>query len=292
MSISSIMSSITRTQKDIASLQKKFADEQAKENKAISAINQINRSINKNTSLATLNSKQTQIERHQKDIVNINKKKADYTSKIASKNTELYKYQQQLSKAEEQNRKKQETERKKIEKEQLEFQKKLTEELKAQKRAIENTPKIIQKQDKNYPLDIPEHDVFISHASEDKENFVKPLADLLSKQGINVWYDEFSLTWGSSLSRSIDKGLANSRYGIVVLSKAFLSEKPWTDYELQGLISKEMSGDTPVILPIWHEVSKSDVIKYSPTLADKLALNSSTHTIEQIAEQLARLLSK
>ena len=79
-----------------------------------------------------------------------------------------------------------------------------------------------------------QHDVFVSHASEDKEAFVAPLAKILSQLGLKVWYDEFSLKLGDSLSRSIDKGLSESTFGIVVLSKPFIN-KSWTEYELRGL---------------------------------------------------------
>ena len=70
------------------------------------------------------------------------------------------------------------------------------------------------------------HDVFICHASEDKDDFVRPLAELLAQQHIDVWYDEFSLSIGDSLSQKIDEGLAKSKFGIVVLSPSFF-KKPW-----------------------------------------------------------------
>ena len=126
-----------------------------------------------------------------------------------------------------------------------------------------------------------EYDVFISHAWEDKEVFVRPLANLLQKFGLKVWYDEFSLKIGDSLSRSIDKGLSNSHYGIVVLSKAFI-KKPWTDYELRGLTTKEV-GKEKVILPIWHEITKDEIAQFSPTLADKVALLTEKLNTTQIA---------
>jgi hypothetical protein len=120
---------------------------------------------------------------------------------------------------------------------------------------------------------IYEYDVFISHASEDKDGFVRPLAEELRKRGYGVWYDEFSLTLGDSLRRSIDKGLGNSKYGIVVLSPNFL-EKEWPQKELDGLAAREIEG-RKVILPIWHNILYEDIIKYSPTLADKLAVSTS-----------------
>jgi hypothetical protein len=120
-----------------------------------------------------------------------------------------------------------------------------------------------------------EYDVFISHASEDKEEFVAPFAEALLKIGVRVWYDEFTLKLGDSLSQSIAKGLAGSRYGIVVLSKNFIN-KSWTRYELQGLWSREIGG-REVIIPIWHGVTKDDIVSFNPTLADKLALDTSKH---------------
>ena len=89
-----------------------------------------------------------------------------------------------------------------------------------------------------------DYDVFISHASEDKENFVRPLATKLINKGLRVWYDELSLSVGDSLRKSIDAGLTKSQYGLVVLSSAFFS-KNWTQYELNGLVSREMEGTKP-----------------------------------------------
>ena len=117
-----------------------------------------------------------------------------------------------------------------------------------------------------------EWDVFISHATEDKNSLVRELADALTQKGLRVWYDELTLTIGDSLRRSIDRGLARSRYGIVVLSHSFFS-KEWPQKELDGLIAKEGSMDK-VVLPIWHNIQKADVAKYSPILSDRLAVSS------------------
>ena len=67
-------------------------------------------------------------------------------------------------------------------------------------------------------------DLFISHASEDKDEFVRPLANLLSQYGLDVWYDEFELRIGKSLSRSIDNGISNSNFGLIVLSESFFKK--------------------------------------------------------------------
>ena len=129
-------------------------------------------------------------------------------------------------------------------------------------------------------------DVFISHASEDKESFVRPLAISLRQLGVEVWYDEFSLRVGDSLSRSIDKGLASSRFGLVIISPHFI-KKRWPEYELRGLVSREI-GEDRVILPIWHGVTRRQVLDFSPPLADKVALRTEGVSAQDIAIQILR----
>ncbi|WP_250690175.1 toll/interleukin-1 receptor domain-containing protein, partial [Erysipelothrix aquatica] len=113
-------------------------------------------------------------------------------------------------------------------------------------------------------------DVFISHASEDKDKIVKPLANTLRNFGVSVWYDEFELKLGDSLSKSIDKGLINSKFGVIVLSPSFF-EKGWTDYELRSLTNKEI-GNKKVILPVWHDITREEISAHSLFLADKFAI--------------------
>src|SRR2546427_7512770 len=124
-------------------------------------------------------------------------------------------------------------------------------------------------------------DAFISHASEDKELFVHPLVISLNQLGAEVWYDKFTLRPGHSLSRSIDYGLANSRFGIVVISPNFIG-KPWPQRELDGLVSREIEQGR-VIIPIWRGVTRKQVIDFSPTLADKLAVRADDLTPQDIA---------
>jgi TIR domain len=112
-------------------------------------------------------------------------------------------------------------------------------------------------------------DAFISHASEDNESFVRPLAEALQVADLRIWYDEFSLRVGDSLRRSIDKGLSRARYGIVVFSPYFFA-KEWPQKELDGLVAREIAGQK-VILPVWHNVDRDDVCRFSPTLVDRVA---------------------
>jgi hypothetical protein len=157
--------------------------------------------------------------------------------------------------------------------------------------ALSTVPSLVHNHDRSPFVDNDpgkEFDVFISHASEDKDEIVRPLAHALQSEGLSVWYDEFELSIGDSLRRKIDKGLANSRFGIVVLSKSFI-KKGWTNYELDGIITKAVTGEQ-IILPIWHNITKKEVIDFSPSLADKLARNTSSYTVEEIAEEIAGVI--
>ncbi len=113
--------------------------------------------------------------------------------------------------------------------------------------------------------------LFISHASEDKDAFVSPLAETL-RNDFDVWFDEYQLVVGMSLLEEISKGLATCDYGVVVLSKSFFAKK-WTLSELNGLFSLEEK-DKKVILPVWYDVVESEVKKYSPILADRVAVKA------------------
>jgi hypothetical protein len=134
------------------------------------------------------------------------------------------------------------------------------------------------------------YDVFISHASEDKEPFVRKLAHALQQRGLEVWFDEFTLRIGDNLRRKIDTGLRTSRFGVVVLSPSFF-EKNWPQYELDGLVTREATDDRQLILPIWHNVELRDVAAYSPSLANKVALDSSKESVEEIASEIAGVVA-
>ena len=88
----------------------------------------------------------------------------------------------------------------------------------------------------------------------------------LQKYGLKIWFDKFTLRVGSSLRQSIDEGLAKSRFGIVALSHAFFA-KNWPQKELNALFSRRVDG-RELILPIWHELTKEDILRYSPLVSD------------------------
>jgi len=130
-------------------------------------------------------------------------------------------------------------------------------------------------------------DVFICHASEDKRDLVDPLASALKKRGASVWYDRWVLNIGDSLRRSIDEGLRESRFGVVVLSVAFFA-KNWPKWELDGLVQREVEG-RKVILPIWHKVGHEEVARYSLPLADRVA-GSTEEGVDRLADRLMQII--
>ena len=132
-----------------------------------------------------------------------------------------------------------------------------------------------------------EYDFFISHASEDKEAFVDALVNGLLSADASVWYDEFSLKPGDSLRREIDRGLAQSKLGIVVLSPRFFN-KEWPQKELGGLMGRENAGQIRIV-PVLLDITIDEVRIHSPTLTDKMALDTAEYTTAQIVDKLIEL---
>lgn len=138
--------------------------------------------------------------------------------------------------------------------------------------------------------DGPRYDMFISHASEDKASVARPLAVALSALGFAVWFDEDEIEVGSNLRTSIEAGLAASRYGVVVLSRAFF-EKPWAQRELDGLFAREMAVGDEVILPLWHEIDAAFLASRAPMITGRFALDTRIG-ITELADRLSRRLRR
>jgi len=131
-------------------------------------------------------------------------------------------------------------------------------------------------------------DAFICHASEDKDAFVRPLAERLQSQHLEIWFDEFTLDVGDGLRRSIERGLANSQFAIVVLSPAFFA-KNWPQRELDGLVAREVVEDRRLVLPVWHGIDRADIARISPMLADVVAIDSAAG-LDEVCKRLLRRL--
>lgn len=116
------------------------------------------------------------------------------------------------------------------------------------------------------------YDVFFSHASEDKDSFVRGLATELTRLGLRVWFDEWTLRLGDSLRRKIDEGLRASSFGVVVLSPNFCT-KNWPEAELDALFAIEMSGKK-VVLPVRHGLTHHELLRHFPMLGGLVATDS------------------
>ena len=136
--------------------------------------------------------------------------------------------------------------------------------------------------------DNPIYDIFISHASEDKDAIARPLYNALVEKGISVWFDEAVIKLGDSLRRKIDGGLSKCRYGVVILSPHFLS-KEWPQRKLDGLVARETASGDKAVLPIWHDLDRDTLLRYSPSLADRLA-GRSEDGVQELVKKILQVL--
>ncbi len=301
MSISGLQSNIQRAHSDIASLTGKLSDLSRRLADKSGRLADAQNAASRATSASTQQSKLREAASLLRDIADLERDKANVEKQIGDKKRELHRCEEDLAREQEREAKKQIEEDKRRMRERDEADKRRMREMEEYQQRLDQELASYHSYESfarptSYPAPTPEipeaevkkHDLFISHASEDKDDFVRPLAAALTRLGLEVWFDEATLKLGDSLRQSIDNGLANSRYGVVVLSTAFFA-KNWPQYELNGMVAREMSG-VKVILPIWHKVTKDEVLRNSPSLADKLALNSSMYSVAEIAEKIAAVV--
>ena len=286
MSLEAINSNILRYKKDIANITQKESEQLKKESAARSKVVNLQKRLSaRNLSSTTINSIYSQLASENKIIADCDDKLAKLATSKCQKQKSLANEEAKLAKEQERTSKQLEKESKKQVKNQQQQIDKINISVATlfalQSEDYYESIEEIQHNDRNY-------DFFISHASEDKETFVRPLAQALMDAGCSVWFDETALKPGDSLRKSIDKGLVDSRYGIVVISPNFI-KKRWTEYELNGMVSKEMNGHK-VIIPVWFNVTKDDVLHYSPTLADKLAIDASRLSLDEVVNQAKSVL--
>jgi TIR domain len=133
-------------------------------------------------------------------------------------------------------------------------------------------------------------DIFMSHATPDKP-YAKGLVKALREKDITVWFDDDCIALGEPVRQAIKNGLNNSRYGIVVLSKAYLANRKWTEHELDGLFARERLNNF-IILPIWHRVDRDEIEKYDAALADRRGSISATDGYDDIVESVLKALGR
>lgn len=131
-------------------------------------------------------------------------------------------------------------------------------------------------------------DVFLCHAWDDRQGAAKELHDLLVSQGVSVWFSEKDVGLGVPLMRAIDKGLANSRVGIVLVTPALLRRLPAegiADKELSALLARER------LVPIVHETTYEALRNVSPLLGSRSGLSTAEEPLSVVAERLAELVA-
>lgn len=134
-------------------------------------------------------------------------------------------------------------------------------------------------------------DIFLSHATEDKDTIAIPLKDELEKLGLKIWMDvdrsnELST---SGLRREIDSAIYNSNYAVIILSPNYM-RKPWTNREFDGITAMEMA-KKQTLLCVWHHVTLDAILEYSPPIANKYAHETTTYSIQEIAKAFARIIT-
>ena len=281
MSVQYYQKQINAIDREIANLERQVADQMRMEARCQQAITNIERSM-RNCSVSSIQSKMSQIDSQKRSQQQAIDKRANLSAQIARKRDEKARLTQSLQRAvEEGNRRQQQVQTdmmRRYETRISELTTALSQSFSAQRSA----------QNLYSNAETEEYDVFISHASEDKEGFVNEFKAELERRGVNVWIDDVAIGWGDSLRAKIDNGLKTSRFGIVVISRHYI-RKGWTNYELDGLFEKEMTrGKT--ILPIWHDISKKEVQDFSPSLAGRKAMTTGNMTAAEIADELVKLL--
>ena len=131
-------------------------------------------------------------------------------------------------------------------------------------------------------------DVFLCHAWDDRKDAAKELHDLLKSKGVTVWFSEQDVPLGSSLLREIDKGLAKSRVGIVLVTPLFLKR-----VEGEGIADKELSAllARDLLVPIVHGTTFEDLREVSPLLGSRSGLSTKEESMVDVAAKIAELVA-
>ena len=245
MSIYTIQTNIIRYKREMADLSKIIADKRKREVECESKANKAYTDARKSKKSSMINSKLQEYERYQKDANKYSKELADVEKKRAFKEKQLHSEEEKLTQAQKLDERKREKEQQKI----AEVNERRLNEL---MKTVQDVQLEQSKLKELYPLltvsSEEAYDVFVSHASEDKEDFVDILVEELLSRGVKVWYDRKEITWGRSVRQSIDNGLKKSKFAIVVLSEFYI-RKYWTKKEFNALFSLgSVLGD--FILPI------------------------------------------
>lgn len=227
----------------------------------------------------------TSIRRLQKKIIDSDKEKSKLTVEYTKTNKEIEKYRKKVA----QEQSKQHNELSKLIKQQNQINyegvpvldnvsDQITELAEAVKKSRQQKGKI-------------EYDVFLSHSSLDKEEYVSEISDKLIQKGFRVFEDVKVFKIGHSQTDMMNEGILNSKFVVVFLSKNFINSG-WSDYEFKGFLNREIKEERVIILPIWHEITYEEVKRYNPVLVDKFALSTDKFTIDEIVNRISNLIQE
>lgn len=283
MSVEQYQRSVNSLDKDIAALEKKKAEVDKKCAELSKKISSTEKSITPRTSASTTASKLKQISGWESDRAKKSAESADLGKKIADKRQKRNDAYLKLQKAQQDEQKKQDRQMKRV---QASYESRISQlqslAISGSIRGIDSSPEAVTEE--------VQYDVFVSHAWEDKESFADEFVEELRKLNLRVWYDTSQIKWGDSMRAKIDDGLKKSKFGVVILSPDYIKEgKYWTKAELDGLFQLE-SINGKMLLPVWHNLTKKEVMAYSPIIAGKLAMNTASMTPSEMAEEFAKLL--
>lgn len=282
---------LERIDRDILACEKKIADCDKKIATAESRANDAQKAISRTKSASTISSKMRQIEGYNRDKQQAMDDKTREQTKLIGLRKKRIDAQAKLQKSEAAEAKKTAEATKKSQDRMRAAYEGQIAALNSEIQALKATPVILAEQpDHIYAqTGTEEYDVFISHATEDKATFVDEFVRILKDvHHLKVWYDKDVLQWGDSIRARIDEGLRKSKVGVVVLSRHYM-KKYWTSYEYEGLINRESMGGK-IVLPIWHDITKAEVMAYSPTLAGKMAMLTAIMAPGEIADALVAVL--
>ena len=303
MSVSSERSNVDRMTRQIAELQRKLAIENKKLADAERKVGAAVKSASRATSAGLVSMHRNTAEREQGNAQRARDAISRISDELARKSAELTRSHTRLNAEEMKTHKKEAADQAKrmaAADKQLKQTKadatKTTKRLTTRISELESQVKQLLESEaastNPFKITVPEgetetYDVFLSHASEDNDDYVRDLVVVGKDAGLRLWYDEDEIEWGDSLRDRIDRGLRGSLFGVVVFSPAFFG-KPWTGYELDALVARALDGSGR-LLPIWHRVTKDDVTQFSPALAMRKAMLTSVFSQEEIVAELLRL---
>lgn len=277
MSTSLLNTQIENCRKKMRDLNNKLQREVDRESKAREDASRAKKSFQRTKSQSTMKTKQRSIDRNESKANDALKEQSKLRDRLNAEEKKLDHYEARLTKAQQKEaRRLSDSIKTRTSQGQLDTLQKELDDLRIQ---AEQSLEIDHKNEKIV------YDVFISHSSKDKDEFVSELSESLTDAGLKVFEDTRVMKLGDSITDKINEGIKYSKVGIVVLSENFFKSN-WSDYEQKGFLHREMQEGRTVILPIWHNVTYEQIQEYNPVFVDKFALSTNKQDIQEMVDMI------